>query len=130
MRCMLQHRSTFFKTYYGRVDAINSILAVGGMDRKSRRKTFRVTSFYILFVSQSIFEYGVARLDRLVFYNAYAIWREKMGEDGVNLQDPRYSFKAATLECTREFVRRAMCEEISKKPRNAELARKRSTVLP
>ena len=34
----------FFKTYYGRVDAINSILAIFGMDRKTRRKTFRVQS--------------------------------------------------------------------------------------
>ena len=80
------------------------------------------------FLAQFIFEYGVARLDRLVFYNSYAIWREKMGEQGVNLQDSRYSFKAATMECTREFLRRVMCEENSKKPRNAELAHKRSTV--
>ena len=32
----------FFKTYYGRVDAINSILSICGHDRKSRRKTLRV----------------------------------------------------------------------------------------
>ena len=30
------------KTYYGRVDAINSILSICGHDRKSRRKTLRV----------------------------------------------------------------------------------------
>ena len=43
-----------FKTYYGRIDAINSILATCGMDRKSRRKTFRVPS------NQSIIRCGVS----------------------------------------------------------------------
>jgi len=40
----------FFKTYYGRIDAINSILATCGMDRKSRRKTFRVPSYFYNFI--------------------------------------------------------------------------------
>ena len=35
----------FFKSYYGRVDATNTILAVSGMDRKTRRKTLRVFVF-------------------------------------------------------------------------------------
>ena len=70
----------------------------------------------------------MARLDRLVFYNAYAIWREAMGEQGVNLKDIRYGFNAVTLECTREFARRAMCEDLPDRPRNHELVRKRCMV--
>ena len=75
-----------------------------------------------------ILEYGLARLDRLVFYNSYAIWREVMGEKGVNLKDSRYGFNAMKLEVMREFARRAMCEELPKSPRNAELFRKRAEV--
>ena len=104
----------YFKTYYGRVDAVNSILAIGGMDRKSRRKTFRVPT-----IPQNdhmfLNEYGLARIDRLVFYNAYAIWREAHGNQGINLQDSRYGFRAASLVCVREFAWRAMCECIPKK---------------
>ena len=93
----------YFKTYYGRVDAVNSILAIFGMDRKSRRKTFRVPT---LPQNDHAFpnEYGLARIDRLVFYNAYAIWREVHGNQGINLQDSRYGFRAASLECVREFA--------------------------
>ncbi len=118
----------YFKTYYGRVDAVNSILVICGMDRKSRRKTFRVPT---LPQNDHMFlnEYGLARIDRLVFYNAYAIWREVLGNRGANLQDSRYGFRAASLACVREFAWRAMCEAIPKKPRNNELARKRATVI-
>ena len=50
-------------------------------------------------------EYGLARLDSLVFFNAYAIWRENQVKAGANLQDSRYQFRNALLECTREFTR-------------------------
>ena len=118
----------YFKTYYGRVDAVNSILAIGGMDRKSQRKTFRVPT---LPQNDHMFlnEYGLARIDRLVFYNAYAIWREVHGNQGINLQDSRYGFRAASLVCVREFAWRAMCECIPKNPRDHELHRKRATVI-
>ena len=73
-------------------------------------------------------EYGLARLDRLVFYNAYAIWRENQGKAGVNLQDSRYQFRSALLECTREFARRAMAAGITKRNRSKQLDRMRNIV--
>ncbi len=116
----------FFKTYYGRVDAINSILATCGMDRKSRRKTFRVKLFSNI---PLYFEYGLASIDRLVFYNAYAIWRENMGAEGVNLQDSRYGFRSAIMAVTRSFAGRAMGKGIAKNPRICDISRKRSIVI-
>ena len=73
-------------------------------------------------------EYGLARLDRLVFYNAYAIWRENQGKAGANLQDSRYQFRSALLECTREFARRAMAAGITKRNRIKQLDRMRNIV--
>ena len=99
------------------------------MDRKSRRKTFRVTQtcpvspFFDLWA-----EYGLARFNRLVFYNAYAIWRENQGKAGANLQDSRFQFRSALLECTREFARRAMAAEITKRSRAKQIDRMRSVV--
>ena len=115
-----------FKTFYGRIDAINSILAVCGMDRKSRRKTFRVIQKCLIFVLWV--EYGLARFDRLVFYNAYAIWRENQGKAGANLQDSRFQFRSALLECTREFARRAMAAGITKRNRAKQIDRMHSVV--
>ena len=75
-----------------------------------------------------IIEYGLASIDRLVFYNAFAIWRENMGKQGVNLQDSRYGFRAAILSVTRIFARRAMSQGIAKNPRIHDIHRKRSIV--
>ena len=78
------------------------------MDRKSRRKTFwviqtcPVTRFFNLWA-----DYGLATFDRLVFYNAYAVWRENQGKAGANLQNSRFEFRSAVLESTREFSQRA-----------------------
>ena len=59
----------------------------------------------------------MARIDRLAFYNAYAVWRENMGEKGVNLQDVRYGFRSQITEAMREFARRAMRAGVSKRKR-------------
>ena len=118
-----------FKTFYGRIDAINSILAVCGMDRKSRRKTFRVTQTCLVILDFYLqVEYGLARFDRLVFYNAYDIWRENQGKAGANLQDSRFQFRSAVLECTREFARRAMAAGITKRNRAKQIDRIRNVV--
>ena len=118
-----------FKTFYGRIDAINSILAVCGMDRKSRRKTFRVTQTCLVILDFYLqVEYGLARFDRLVFYNAYAIWGENLGKAGANLQDSRFQFQSAVLECTREFARRAMAAGITKRNRAKQIDRIRNVV--
>ena len=53
-------------------------------------------------------EYGLARLDRLRFYNSFALWRENMVKEGVNLRDPRYGFRHFAVQCAREFARSAM----------------------
>ena len=73
-------------------------------------------------------EYGLARLDRLVFYNAYAIWWENQGKDGPNIQDSRYQCRSALLECTREFARRAMAAGITKRNRSKQLDRMRNII--
>ena len=73
-------------------------------------------------------EYGLARLDRSVFYNAYAIWRENQGKAGANLQDSRYQFRSALLECTREFARRAMAAGITKRNRSKQSDRMRNII--
>ena len=46
----------------------------------------------------------MSRIDRLAFYNAYAVWRENMGEQGVNLQDERYGFRCQITQAMREFA--------------------------
>ena len=74
-------------------------------------------------------EYGLARFDRLVFYNAYAVWRENQGKAGANLQDSRFQFRSAVLECTREFARRAMAAGIAKRSRAKQMERMRSVVI-
>ena len=74
-------------------------------------------------------EYGLARFDRLVFYNAYAVWRENQGKAGANLQDSRFQFRSAVLECTREFARRAMVAGIAKRSRAKQMERMRSVVI-
>ena len=73
-------------------------------------------------------EYGLARLDRLWFYNSYAIWRENMGKEGVNLQDPRYGFRHFAVQCAREFARRAMVAGIVKNHRTHAIDKMRSVV--
>ena len=75
------------------------------------------------------FEYGLARLDRLWFYNSYAIWRENMGKEGVNLQDPRYGFRHFVVGCAREFARRAMVAGIVKNYRTHAIHKMRSVVM-
>ena len=97
------------------------------MDRKSRRKTFRVTEIHLIFYLWV--EYGLARFDRLVFYNAYAVWRENQGKAGANLQDSRFQFRSAVLECTREFAHRAMAAGIAKRSRAKQMERMRSVVI-
>ena len=98
-------------------------------DRKSRRKTFRVTQTFSVNIFFYLWaEYGLARFDRLVFYNAYAIWRENQGKAGANLQDSRFQFRSAVLECTREFARRAMAAGITKRTRAKQIDRMRSVV--
>ena len=75
-------------------------------------------------------EYGLARLDRLWFYNSYTIWREIMGKKGVNLQDPRYGFRHfAVQQCAREFARRAMVAGIVKNHRTHAIDKMRSVVI-
>ena len=70
----------------------------------------------------------MARIDRLAFYNAYAVWRENMGEKGVNLQDVGYGFRSQITEAMREFARRAMRAGVSKNFRQREIDRKRALV--
>ena len=70
----------------------------------------------------------MARIDRLAFYNAYAVWRENMGEQGVNLQDERYGFRCQITQAMREFARRAMRAGVSKNFRQREIDRKRALV--
>ena len=70
----------------------------------------------------------MARIDQLAFYNAYAVWRENMGEQGVNLQDERYGFRCQITQAMREFARRAMRAGVSKNFRQREIDRKRALV--
>ena len=70
----------------------------------------------------------MARIDRLGFYNAYAIYRENMGKKQVNLQDQRYGFRAQMVLAMREYARRAMVAGVSKNSRTKEVDRKRSVV--
>ena len=70
----------------------------------------------------------MARIDRLAFYNAYAVWRENMGEKGENLQDFRYGFRAQITDSMLEFARRAMRAGVSKNFRQREIDRKRALV--
>ena len=69
----------------------------------------------------------MARIDRLGFYNAYAIYRENMGKKQVNLQDQRYGFRAQMVLAMREYARRAMVVR-RKNWRTKEVDRKRSVV--
>ena len=100
---------------------------------KIQAKNFSSTSIYHLisrFVYSLLwFEYGLARLDRLWFYNSYAIWRENMGKEGVNLQDPRYGFRHFVVGCAREFARRAMVAGIVKNHRTHAIHKMRSVVM-
>ena len=70
----------------------------------------------------------MATVDRLVFYNAYACWREARGKEGCNLQDSRYGFRNQMLEIARIFARRAMEHELPKKVRMKDIDRMRSVV--
>ena len=56
----------------------------------------------------------MSRIDRLVFYNAYVVWKENMGKRGVNLRDIRYGFSCQMTQAMREFARRAMRAGVSK----------------
>ena len=55
----------------------------------------------------------MSRIDRIAFYIAYAVWREDMGERGVNLRDIRYGFSCQVTQAMREFARRAMKAGVS-----------------
>ena len=70
----------------------------------------------------------MARIDRLAFYNAYAVWREVMGAVGSNIQDVQYGFRNQIMNATREFARRAMCENLVKKLRTKDIDKKRALV--
>ena len=77
-------------------------------------------------------EYGLARLDRLVFYNAYAIWRENQGKAGANLQDSRYqNFEAHSLNIRANLLAElwVMVAWIAKRNRSKQLDRMRN-ILP
>ena len=62
----------------------------------------------------------MSRIDRLAFYNAYAVWRENIGERGVILRDIRYGFSCQITQAMREFARRAMREGVSKTSDNGK----------
>ena len=70
----------------------------------------------------------MARVDRLGFYNSYAVYRENTGKKQVNPQDPRYGFRAQMVLAMREYARRAMVAGVSKNGRTKEIDRKRSVV--
>ena len=70
----------------------------------------------------------MAGIDRLAFYNAYAVWREVMGAAGSNLQDVQYGFQSQIMNATREFARHGMCENLVKKLRTKEIDKKRALV--
>ena len=70
----------------------------------------------------------MASFDRLVYYNAYACWREARGKEGVNLQDSRYGFRHQMIEPVRIFARRAMVHELPKRVRSKDIDRIRSVV--
>ena len=74
-------------------------------------------------------EYGLARFDRLVFYNGYAIWRENQRKASAKIQDSRFEFRSAVLECTRKFARRAMAAGITKRTRAKQIDRMRNVVI-
>ena len=61
-------------------------------------------------------------------WQSLIVWRENQGKAGVNLQDSRYQFRSALLECTREFARRAMAAGITKRNRSKQLDRMRNIV--
>ena len=66
----------------------------------------------------------MARVDRLGFYNAYAVFCENLGKSGVNLQDQRYGFRAQIITAMREFSRRAMRVGVAKNIRVREMEKK------
>ena len=70
----------------------------------------------------------MARIDRLGFYNAYAVYRWNMGKQQVSLQDPRYGFRAQMVLAMCEYARRDMVAGVSKNWRTKEVDRKRSVV--
>jgi len=66
---------------------------------------------------------------RTDFDNSYAIWRENMGKERVNLQDPQYRFHHFALQCAREFAHRAMVAGIVKNHRTHAIDKMRSVVI-
>ena len=70
----------------------------------------------------------MARIGRLGFYNAYAVYRENMGKQQVNLQDARFGFRAEMVFAMRDYARKAMVAGVSKNWRTKEVDRKRSVV--
>ena len=55
-------------------------------------------------------------------------WKRESCKFAPALQDSRFQFRSALLECTREFARRAMADGITKRSRAKQIERMRSVV--